>query len=120
MGETRYQIDLLNAMNEKLISNDRMMQTIVGTSNNAFLYYDFHSEKVNVFGNWEHFFQVRISNKRDLPKLYDLFEEEYLHELREVFQLEWTSKDRRNVCARMKESHLYVNVDATVIYDSLG
>ena len=31
MGETRYQIDLLNAMNEKLISNDRMMQTIVGT-----------------------------------------------------------------------------------------
>ena len=120
MGETRYQIDLLNAMNEKLISNDRMMQTIVGTSNNAFLYYDFHSEKVNVFGNWEHFFQVRISNKRDLAKLYDLFEEEYLHELREVFQLEWTSKDRRNVCARMKESHLYVNVDATVIYDSLG
>ena len=52
MGETRYQIDLLNAMNEKLISNDRMMQTIVGTSNNAFLYYAFHSDKVNsVIGN---------------------------------------------------------------------
>ena len=120
MGETRYQIDLLNAMNEKLISNDRMMHTIVGTSNNAFLYYDFRSDKVTVLGNWEHFFQVQISSKRDLTKLYDMFDEKYLHELKEVFRLEWNNTHRRNVCAQMKESRLYVNVDATVIYDSLG
>ena len=120
MGETRYQIDFLNAMNEKLISNDRMMQTIVGTSNNAFLYYDFHSDKVTVLGNWQHFFQLQISNKRDLTKLYDLFEEKYLHDLKEVFQLEWNNTERCNVVAQMKESRLYVNVDATVIYDSLG
>lgn len=120
MGEGRYQIDLMNAMNQKLITNDRIMQMIVGTSSNAFLYCDFESERVSCFGNWDHFFQIQVSGKRDLAKLIDFFEDEYARELQHNFQIEWEHLEKNVVCARMKETNLWVNVEVTVLYDNFG
>lgn len=120
MGEARYQIDLMNAMNQKLISNDHIMQMIVGTSSSAFLYCDFSSDRVSCFGNWNSFFEIQISNKKELPKLLDYFEDDYVRDLHHIFQIEWEHLEKDVVCVHMKEKDLWVNVEVSVVYDSFG
>ena len=41
MNEMQYQVDLMNAMNEKLQNDQKMMKMIIETSTSAFVYYNY-------------------------------------------------------------------------------
>ena len=62
MDELRYQVDLLSAMNQQLIENEKMLRLICETSNSAFLYYSYDERKVQTMAKWNHFFDFMISD----------------------------------------------------------
>lgn len=120
MEEMRYQLDLMNAMNQKLINNEKMMQMIIGTSNSAFLYCDFTADKFYTLGNWKQYFDFKVLSTKDLARIYDAVEEEYVKELREAFLTESLHEEQKIVCVRLKEKRMWINVEVTVVYDVMG
>ena len=71
MEELRYQVDLLNAINQRLTIDEKMYRLICDTSSNAFLYVNFVENEVRTLANWDFFFpDVEIRYIKDLAKLY--------------------------------------------------
>ena len=61
MDEVNYQLDLLKAMNEKLLGNDKMFRMLCGTSSNAFLFYSFKDRRFETLGSWEQYFEFSVT-----------------------------------------------------------
>ena len=120
MEKLHYQMDLLSAMNQKLRSNEKMYRAVCDTSMNAFLYFDFEEDRLELLGNWPHFFVVEITCVKDITKLYDLVEEPYILPMREVLFPEKTSQ--MNVVRECKtaDGRLWMECETTVIYDESG
>ena len=76
MEELRYKVDLLNAMNQRLVTDEKMYRLICDTSSNAFLYANFRTNDVRTLANWTFFFpEVEIREMKDLAKLYSQVED---------------------------------------------
>ncbi|MBO5291660.1 MAG: EAL domain-containing protein [Lachnospiraceae bacterium] len=117
MDELHYQIDLLSAMNEKLGSNEKMYRAICDTSMNAFLYYNFEEDRLELLGNWEHFFDMKISEWKDVAKIYDRVEEKYVFPLRDTIFLEKSGKERRVQECRSADQRIWMDCEVTVTYN---
>ena len=120
MDELKYQIDLLSAMNEKLSSEEKMLRLICETSNNAFLYYSFESQKFQTVANWDHFFGFTVRDVHDMNRLYDCVEEQYVIPLREVLFIEEQKLQNQSLEVRLKDKRICVEVEVNVIYDEQG
>ena len=118
MDELHYQIDLLSAMNRKLDSDEKMYRAICDTSMNAFLYYNFEESRLELLGNWEHFFQVEIATLQDIPRIYDLVEEKYVFPLRDTLFLEKSGKETGSQECCSADGRLWMDCEATVTYDA--
>lgn len=51
MEELRYQVDLLNALNQKLEKEEKMLKLICETSTSAFVYVNFEDHYVKTVAN---------------------------------------------------------------------
>ena len=120
MDELKYQIDLLSAMNEKLSSEEKMLRLICETSNNAFLYYNFESQKFQTVANWDHFFGFTVRDVHDMNRLYDCVEEQYVIPLREVLFIEEQKLQNQSLEVRLKDKRICVEVEVNVVYDEQG
>ena len=120
MDELKYQIDLLSAMNEKLSSEEKMLRLICETSNNAFLYYSFESQKFQTVANWDHFFGFTVRDVHDMNRLYDCVEEQYVIPLREVLFIEEQKLQNQSLEVRLKDKRICVEVEVNVVYDEQG
>ena len=118
MEELKYQIDLLNAMNEKLSKDEKMLRLICETSNNAFLYYNFEENKFRTVANWDHFFGFTVMDERDLNRLYDCVEEQCVIPLREVLFIENQKLENQSIEVKLKDKHICVKVEVNIIYDT--
>ena len=85
MEELYYQIDLLAAMNAKLNSSEKMYRLICDTSNNAFLYYNFEEEHMEMLGAWNSFFDFTVNDLKDFAKFQDCVEEPYKIPIKKCF-----------------------------------
>ena len=85
MDENRYQIDLLNAINEKLDIECNMYRAVVDTSTSAFLYYSFEEDRFQTLGDWNHYFETAVQSKKDLSLLYQEIDESFLPAIKELF-----------------------------------
>ncbi|NLL79062.1 MAG: GGDEF domain-containing protein [Clostridiales bacterium] len=117
MDELHYQIDLLSAMNQKLGSNEKMYRAIFDTSMNAFLYYSFEEDRLEILGNWEHFFNVEITSLKDITRIYDLVEEKYIFPLRDAIFLEKTGKECVTQECRSADGKIWMECEVTVSYE---
>ncbi len=117
MDELRYQIDLLNATNEKLSKEEKMLRLICETSNSAFLYYNFAEGSFRTVANWSYFFDFTVRNIQDLNRLYDCVEEQYVIPLREVLFIEKQHLKSQSIEIRLKEKHVCVEVEVNIVYD---
>lgn len=117
MDEMHYQMDLLTAMNQKLLGNDKMFRMICGTSSNAFLYYDYAADRFETLGCWERYFHFRLENDNDLNKLMEQVKEEYQAELEEVLHCERAQQTVRTVKCEMTEQKRWLEFEVTVTYD---
>ena len=120
MDEVTYQMDLLKAVNQQLKQENHMYSMLVETSNNAFLYYSFEDKSFRTMGNWEHFFDVKVTSRKELSQIYDMVKEEYVQPLREAIGLEnkglaYTSQE---FCK--KDGSLWGECEVTITYNQDG
>ncbi|MBQ8592331.1 MAG: EAL domain-containing protein [Lachnospiraceae bacterium] len=119
MDELRYQIDLLNAMNQKLSRNEKAYRAILDTSSNAFLYYSFEDDRLEVIGNWSFFFDFSIKEVKDVTQILECVEEKYVLPLREIAYLEKTGIEFAIQEAMLTESKKWIEFEVTVNYNEL-
>lgn len=120
MNKLEYQVDLLNAMNQKLRKDEKMLRLICETSNSAFLYYNYEEKKVQTIANWDHFFDFTVQDIRDLSKLYDCVEDKYMIPLREVLFIEQQGMKSQTLDIRLKNKHICIEVEVNIVYDDKG
>lgn len=120
MEEFKYQIDLLNAMNQKLSKDEKMLRLICETSNSAFLYYNYDEDKVQTLANWDHFFDFAITDMHDLNRLYDCVEEQYVIPLEEILFIEKKGLKSQAIDVKLKDRRICIEVEVNVVYDALG
>lgn len=118
MEELKYQVDLLNAMNQKLIKDEKMLRLICETSNSAFLYYNFTDNRFQTVANWDHFFGFTVMDLHDLARLYDCVEEQYIIPLREVLFIENQKIQSQSIEVKLKDKLICVEVEVNVVYDA--
>ncbi|MDO5573013.1 MAG: EAL domain-containing protein [bacterium] len=75
MDELRYQLDLLNALNEKLNGNDRIYKMISDISGYSYIYINFMEETTEMLGCWDEVLGERIGNSLDQDRMMS-----YIHE----------------------------------------
>lgn len=119
MEELKYQVDLLSAMNRKLSRDEKMLRLICETSNSAFLYYNYEEDRVSTVANWDYFFDFAITDMRDLGRLYDCVEDEYVIPLREVLFIENQKLKSQSIDVKMKNRHICMEVEVSIVYDAL-
>lgn len=118
MDELRYQVDLLNALNQKLASDERMFRLICETSSSAFLYVNFEENTVRTIANWELFFpDTEIKNLQDLSQIYPQVEDKYVMPLRDLLQLEKKGILGDSIVVRLKDGRTWVECEVSVVYD---
>lgn len=119
MDELRYQVDLLNAMNQRMQDENQMYRSICDTSENAVLYYNFRTGMVKVIGGWDTFFEgVTINNSADFAKLYSYVEDHSVLLFRELLFLENTKENRRVCIFKIAGCNKYFDCRVNVNYDS--
>lgn len=64
MEDLKYQIDLLTALNERLLNSEKMYRHIAECSGNLFMYFDYRSShvKVELVGPWDDMVGEKIAN----------------------------------------------------------
>lgn len=120
MEELKYQIDLLSAMNQKLIRDEKMLRLICETSSSAFLYYNYEEKRIQTIANWSHFFPFTITDMKELTKLYDFVEEKDVIPLREVLFIEKQGMKSQTIEVKLKENRICIEVEVNIIYDEMS
>lgn len=117
MDEMRYQLDLLRAMTHKLNDSDFMYRFICDTSNSAIFYYSFQTEILKTLGQAERYFDFTIENPRDYVKIFDVIDEEYVKDLRNLLFLERELKNSETLDCKVKDSQKWFQFRTDVLYD---
>ncbi|MDE6517900.1 MAG: GGDEF and EAL domain-containing protein, partial [Acetatifactor sp.] len=120
MNELRYQVDLLTAKNQKLSVQEKMYRLVCETSYNAFLYYSFDKSEITLLGKWDSFFDFRIRDWKDLGRLYEMVDEPYIDQLREVLFLEKKGKQDAVIECMLRDRRAWLEFRAKVFYDEEG
>ncbi len=120
MNDLQHQLELVNAMNEKLQKDEKMLRLICETSNSAFLYYNYAEGTVQTIANWDYFFDFKVTGKLDFNKIYDCVEEKYKLPLQETFFTEKRGMTSATTEVKMKDGKMWVEVETSVIYDDEG
>lgn len=120
MEKLKYQIDLLNAMNQKLSRDEKMLRLICETSNNAFLYYNYEEDRIQTIANWDHFFDFTITDMHDLSRLFDCVEEQYAIPLEEILFIEKQGLKSQSIDVKLKDRRICIEVEVNIVYDALG
>lgn len=120
MNELRYQLDLLKAMNQQLSSKERMYHMICDSAANAYLYYSFEKNELVALGKWHEFFDFDVRDIKDLEKLFEMIDEQYVMSVRDAFFPEKSKEQSATADCLLKDSHIWLRFDVRVIYDASG
>ena len=118
MDELRYQVDLLNAMNERLQADERMYRLVCATSRSAILYIDLNKGSCRTLANWEDFFAgIQIHNVSDISKLYSFIDEKSVLSFRELLYPEHLEKTDATSVFKLSDGKTYLEVSVSVTFD---
>lgn len=120
MNELNYQLDLVKAMNQKLLAKERMYQLVCDTVSCAFVYYTFDKNELTTLGKWDEFFDFRINDVKEIPKLFDVVEDSYALPLLDVIFPEKNNKNFASVDCYMKEKNVWYRFTTQVICTEEG
>ncbi|MCR5304174.1 MAG: bifunctional diguanylate cyclase/phosphodiesterase [Lachnospiraceae bacterium] len=116
MDDLNYQIDLLNAMNRRLMDERKMLQLIIDTSSSAYIYVDFRDNSVRTLGSWSQFWDFELKSLSDFEKIFDTIEDDYIIPLRDTIYLEKKGLELSGVQAKRRTGAMWVECEANVIY----
>lgn len=120
MDDLRYQVDLLNALNNNLTINERMYKLLFETSKRAFLYINYENGMVETLGKWDKFFDFRITEAAELIKVIDAFSENDRNELRRLLFIEKEGKSEQVLEAKLIDDKTWLSCDIYIHYDENG
>ena len=120
MNGTSYELSLMEAMNNRLLSDESMYKMICNTSSNAILYYHFGEKRMVHFGNWSHFFAFDPKTHKSLNQILEYVEEADRVRLCEYMSLETRKKERDTCEFKMKDQNMWVELEVNVTYDENG
>ena len=120
MSELRYQAELLKAMNQKLSAKEKMYQFICDTSYHAYLYYSFKTREITLLGNWKDFFDFEIRELKEVVRLFDIVEDEYVLTLRDVLFPEKTRKEEAYCECLHKNKKQWLEFRTSIRLDEAG
>lgn len=116
MDELRYQNDLLKAMNQKLIKQEKMYRMVVEASDGCYLYYNEDTGEFAVFGNWNEFFNFQMREPKDFLQLYDQVDTPYEEKLRIALFPERNGKSEDSIECLSKDKKKWYHFDTRVVY----
>ena len=117
MNETNYQLDLLTAMNAKLIKDESMYRLICDKSDNAFIYYNYAEKESVIMGNWSHFFNFPKEEYKSISQIMECIDDKSIIDVYDCLSLERKEKERGIVDFKMKNKNSWVELETHVIYD---
>ena len=117
MNDMRYQVELLNALNSKLTTKEKMCDFILNTSASAFIYQDFEESQIQIMGNWEQFFDFNFRTASDFVKIIDVAEEKYSEDLKEILFLEKTQETRKSDVFKVRGKRKWFECETNVAYN---
>lgn len=123
MDDLKYQIDLLTALNDKLLNSERIYRLVSEFSGNVFVYIDYRKEgSVELVGPWDELVGEKISNHPfDERYMMSLINDDDQEQYQQVI-LEMES--RREITAKMefrsKTKKYWMECEARVHYDESG
>lgn len=117
MSELRYQIDLLKAMNQKLIEERRMYRAVCDSSDGAFLYFLMGKNKITTLGRWRDFFDFDIRGTADLQRILEAVDEPYRNQLQEILYLEKKGVECAAAECPLRGKQLWLMFRVKVYYD---
>ncbi len=120
MDELRYQVDLLNAINQKLGNDEKMYRLICDTSESAFIYQNLETDTIRTLANWDFFFDFEINESKDITILFNYVDENYVMALRELLYLEKTGLKKDSAMLKLKDGKTWVECEVSVIYNEAG
>jgi len=124
MDDLKYQVDLLTALNERLMNSEKMYRHIAECTGNLFMYFDFKSSptKVDLIGPWDELLGVKVANHPydQSYMLNFLFEEDQDLFRVKLLEIEREGKQKESIEVRSKNQHMWLKCDALVNYDSYG
>lgn len=118
MNDDNYRIGLLTAVNSKLTKNEHILRQLCEISGNAYIYEDFEDKKLQVLGDWSHFFNISADKFNNFSQIIDLAEDEFASDLKELLNLETRNKESGSLEFKLKDSDIYIEAVVTVRYDN--
>lgn len=121
MDELRYQIDLLNAMNERIQAEERMYRLVCETSLDAYIYIELTHKNIKTLGCFNDFFPgLEIKDVSDLIKIYSLVEEQSVLLLRDLLCRDTETVNGATATFKLKDDNRFLEVKVTIISDEKG
>lgn len=108
----------MNAMNEKMVKEQKMMELIINTSTSAFIYYNYARDEVRVMGCYDNFFAFQIKKINDLQLIGDAVESVYRDSLMACLYIENKGETRCVTEAMITENRRWIEFETTVVYDA--
>ena len=119
MEETKYQIDLLTALNEKLMNSERIFRHIVEYTGFLYMYFDLATPgKVDFYGPWDEKVGAKIANQPyDESYLLTLLCDEDQDLFRtKLFEMERSGIKYENINVRSRNKQYWLNCTGHVQY----
>ena len=120
MQDLQEQLNALNALNNKLMKDAKILHLICDTSNTAFLYYNYADNAVQTIANWKYFFEFDLTSEEDFSKIYDCVEEKYIGSVKDSFFIEKRGRKTATIDFKMKDSRMWVEAETNILYDENG
>lgn len=123
MEEKQYQIDLLTAMNEKLMNSERAHRVACEFTGDAFIYYSLKKDRyVELLGDWESLCGQRLNNRPyDEAYLLSLLcDDDQKPIIDNIINLEKDGRTYGEVEVKTKHGSCWMAVKAKVFYDNSG
>ena len=119
MSEMSYQLSQLQALNNRLESNEAMYKMICESSSDAFVYFDYAQKSIVHLGNWSHFFDFEL-NYNSLSHVLSFVEDVFHTDLYDCLTLESNHLTNCSVEFKRKDKFLWIRVDAVAVYNNDG
>ena len=120
MDEMRYQLDLLTAINHRMAGQEKMYRLICESSVSAFLYVSFENNTIQCLGNWDNYFDFKVTQLKDISYFFDIVEENDVSRLRNNLFLEKRKLEQETIECRIREKKVWYRFDTKVIYAEDG
>ncbi|MCR5117017.1 MAG: bifunctional diguanylate cyclase/phosphodiesterase [Lachnospiraceae bacterium] len=120
MDDLLYQVDMLSALNKTYTANEKIYDLILNSFKRTFIYYNPNTSTLNTYGNWDEYFDFKLTEYSDLTRTLELICEEDRENVRNLFYLEKEHRDDEVYVAKLVDNKTFVEIQSVIHYDETG